>query len=490
MDSPSPLSASSLPAQSEHPSTPSSTLSSLRSSQEPFRAPVHNLPVELLSRIFLLGYSDGLDPHNPFKRAALEAAPTFELLVSHVCHHWRRVALRTPRLWTHLRVRQASHVDRARAFAERSRTAHIDVYLEAAAAADHVSGRTLGLDDFAEVFAVLTPHSARWRSLVVRVNDLAGQDAAYKCLAGVGRVPHLRTLQLWHLQDWGSAQSLAAGTARPPRPLFVEHPPRLAHLSLVGVHLPWEQASWVRGLTHLELALHPEAVRPSAEQWERIFRRCPDLARLALHYSGPRVEPVSRPFRTIWLPQLTHLSLSDTDLDMLCQILRQLVMPNVRTLELELPDQDYTPALELISGKVFPHLDRLRVTALDCTADAWEAFLAAATTLSYLEVDFRRVPIALFAALVTRIPRPPDLAPDTPFSDVRLPNLQVLKVAGLRSCSMCQFMNFRRDAGHSVPQCFVHRTVRDREMDALCVQYFVYSDDDDEDADELELLDE
>jgi hypothetical protein len=42
------------------------------------------------------------------------------LLVSHVCKHWREVALRMSCLWTSLHFREPAHIPRAEAFLARA----------------------------------------------------------------------------------------------------------------------------------------------------------------------------------------------------------------------------------------------------------------------------------------------------------------------------------------------------------------------------------
>ena len=58
-------------------------------------SPIHNLPVELLSRVFMLGMPGGVYPEFPPN----DQVP-FEILVSHVCRHWRSVLLYTSGFWS------------------------------------------------------------------------------------------------------------------------------------------------------------------------------------------------------------------------------------------------------------------------------------------------------------------------------------------------------------------------------------------------------
>ncbi|KAF8351746.1 hypothetical protein F5887DRAFT_847503, partial [Amanita rubescens] len=57
-------------------------------------------PNEILNRIFILVAQDHGPVHFPIDE--MEVPPQFA--ISHVCSHWRRVALRTPELWSNTRL--------------------------------------------------------------------------------------------------------------------------------------------------------------------------------------------------------------------------------------------------------------------------------------------------------------------------------------------------------------------------------------------------
>ncbi|THH16863.1 hypothetical protein EW146_g3834 [Bondarzewia mesenterica] len=333
---------------------------------------VHLLPVELLSRIFVFGFQSAVDLDHPFKRAAFEPALNFEVLVSHVCRHWRQVALNTPSLWTNIRMRKPSHLERSTEFIRRSRTKLLDILIDTVAMSDHVEGHTLCKHEFHPAYDIIDPHSERWHSLVLKVADLVCKQGARDRLHTTGPVPNLEIVQLWHLEDWLSAQTLAVQTAKPPVKVLREAAIGLKDLSLVGVNLAWshEQTPYLAGLRTLELKLHAEGTRPTWPEWEAILRACPDLERLALHYSGPR-EVGSWSTDPIPLLKLRDLSLADLDADLLCVIIRNMAIPAVRFLELELPDQDFTSFVETIAEVRF---GRASVCGLEVSAYRWDTW--------------------------------------------------------------------------------------------------------------------
>ncbi|KAA1469951.1 hypothetical protein DENSPDRAFT_879340 [Dentipellis sp. KUC8613] len=478
-------------------------------------APIQTLPVELLSRVFLLGYSDGVDPARPFKRKTIEGL-NFEVIVSHVCRHWRAVAVKTPGLWTSLRMRKPSHLDRGREFVKRSRYCLLDVMIDFVARKDHIPGRTLCFDHFHEAFDIAEGHAMRWRSFLLRLCDLDCKAGARARLHGCAPVPMLQSLQLWHLEDWGTSQNLFVATAKPPVQILNNDVPSLKNLSLVGVNLAWSQEHFLVDLEQIEFALHSEGVRPSVKEWEELLRASPNLWRLSLHYSGPRVEG---PWTTSPIPlaHLSVLSLTDMDPTLLCSVMQHLAMPALRTLEMELPEQDFTAFVDLISdaqAPYFPVLEDLHISALDCSVESWGKFLRTIPKLSYLEADFRRIENDFFDQLFTKVTRSDEpeastsaaeqsnpathtslnsaTEPSNPFYDVLLPRLRVLKVAGLSAQNLLAFVTFRKTAGYPVPRLVVHDKMGIDDMNALQearvdVEYYQYSDDDDdEEGDEEE----
>ncbi|TFY70957.1 hypothetical protein EVG20_g2040 [Dentipellis fragilis] len=471
--------------------------------------PIQTLPVELLSRIFLLGYSDGVDPARPFKRKAIEGL-NFEVIISHVCSHWRGVALRTPGLWTSLRMRKPSHLERGKEFVKRSRYCLLDVMFDFVARKDHIPGRTLCFDHFHEAFDIAEAHAMRWRSLLLRLCDLECKGGARARLHGCAPVPMLQSLQLWHLEDWGTSQNLFVATAKPPVQILNNDVPSLKNLSLVGVNLAWSQEHYLADLEQIEFALHSEGVRPSVKEWEELLRASPNLWRLSLHYSGPRVEGAWTA-SPIPLAHLSVLSLTDMDPTLLCSVMQHLTMPTLRTLEMELPEQDFTAFVDLISdaqAPYFPILDDLHISALDCSVESWGRFLRTIPKLSYLEADFRRIEHDFFDELFTKTTHSDepeastsaaeqnkatthtslDSVPESsnPFYNVLLPRLRVLKVAGLSAQNLLAYVTFRKTAGYPVPRLVVHDKMGIDDMNALQearvdVEYYQYSDDDDDD---------
>ncbi|OSX60054.1 hypothetical protein POSPLADRAFT_1149501 [Postia placenta MAD-698-R-SB12] len=307
---------------------------------------IHELPVELLLRIFEFGMLDArpaMSSTSPFP-----AEPPFEVLVSHVCPHWRAIALHAPALWTHIAIAIVPHVARAREYIARSARQPLRILVDSVAEADAVPGFTIFRAEFLPAFAVLTPHIHRWAALALRVRDLTCKAAARKVLSSCGPAPLLDSLELWHIQDWRTPEGLFNAIGPPPVVVFNGALPALARLSLIGVNIQWQASSspFLRDLTDLELGIHSDNVRIPFPRWAEVLAASPRLRRLLLHYSGPRA---ALPWDTrprggpIPLPALAELRLVDLDPPYVCALLRTLHAPALRALFLELDTRDADP---------------------------------------------------------------------------------------------------------------------------------------------------
>ncbi|KAJ7781701.1 hypothetical protein DFH07DRAFT_1017124 [Mycena maculata] len=369
---------------------------------------VYTLPVELLSRVFVLGAAEQ-ELGSPFLlRPDEDTVPTasadFQLLVSHVCHQWRQVALHISCLWTSLHFREPAHIARAEAFLERTARNHpLDILMDTVSTEEHIPGVTLCREEMCAIFALITPHVARWRAFHLKVRANECKLVARQALSTCGPAPRLETLQLYHFEDYRTAQNLYIATYRTPVVIFDNALPALKNVSLIGVNLPWA-APFLQHLHALELALHPDNIRPPSDAWDAILRGSPRLRQLRLHYSGPRA--ADEHSTRVCVPALEELSLTDLDPDHLARLLRTLELPRLTTLSLDLPEQDFTGVVEMLAG-VSPSstalisvpvsplpiaaLHTLCITALECAPAALATFLRALVGLTVLEFDFARI---------------------------------------------------------------------------------------------------
>ncbi|KAL1658483.1 hypothetical protein GGF50DRAFT_67165, partial [Schizophyllum commune] len=125
---------------------------------------VEVLPAELVVRIFEL-----VDAHTPASNSqnAIPAA----VILSHICAHWRSIALNDPLLWTRIWIRfhmnaYIQHVlTRTTVWLTRSKNAPIDVYIDVNC--DFTDGDTASCtwQIVARTMKILREHAHRLRSL-------------------------------------------------------------------------------------------------------------------------------------------------------------------------------------------------------------------------------------------------------------------------------------------------------------------------------------
>ncbi|KAF7346596.1 F-box domain-containing protein [Mycena sanguinolenta] len=418
---------------------------------------VYTLPVELLSRVFVLGAADQVidSPFllRPDEHHYVASVTDFQLLISHVCKHWREVALRISSLWTSLHFRELGHIARAQAFLARAAVNHpLDILVDTVSVDDHIPGVTLCRDEMRSIFALITPHVARWRAFYLKVRTNECKLVAREALSTCGPAPRLETLQLYHFEDYRTTQNLYIATYRPPVQIFDNVLPALKNVSLIGVNLPWAHAPYLQQLHALELALHPDNIRPPFTAWDAM-----------LHEHSTR----------ICVPALEELSLTDLDPDHLSRLLHTLELPRLTTLALDLPEQDFaavpeqdfTGVVEMIAGVspttalapplTIAALHTLRIIALECAPTALAALLRALVSLSVLELDFGRIrdPEVIFRVLLETIPLP--LPTDSEETQTTcncdesqrtpvLPRLKEARLFGLSGERMRALMAFRR----------------------------------------------
>ncbi|KAJ3921583.1 hypothetical protein F5877DRAFT_76085 [Lentinula edodes] len=145
---------------------------------------IHNLPNEILSEIFLC-------------YTCISCWPTLKL--THVCSHWRDVALGTQELWSNITISHNSFnvfygpsweedargvLPLVELYLERSKTALLDITLEFPSMV---------------ILSALMRHSHRWRSVTLQVKERFCETKIdhYYDLSGIsGRIPKLQVLSL------------------------------------------------------------------------------------------------------------------------------------------------------------------------------------------------------------------------------------------------------------------------------------------------------
>ena len=218
----------------------------------------------------------------------------FSIVVSHVCRHWRNVALSTPSLWTTIVVGSAPY-ELESSLLERSKSLPVDIY--ANFAPQHVF-HTLGAppdEDVKLLLSMLIPHIHRWRTMQFTASGHhMGLFASAVSDLSIPAAPQLTTLRLHQYIKREEPEISEYPNISRHFTLFGGSAPLLTTIVLWGVYVDWDQP-WIAAasnLRKLELAYHPDAVRPFWNQFATILRGAPALDKLILHKSGPSGHPV------------------------------------------------------------------------------------------------------------------------------------------------------------------------------------------------------
>ena len=402
--------------------------------QYPFRlasinnmAPIHALPVELLTRIFQIGVDS-----EPIPDDRDHSALSFEVSISHVCRHWRQVSLHTPLLWTTVHFRTKAHMLRGNVYLARNARLPIDIYVDTCSEDANTHRKDLLFrEEFIPVFNIVLPHIDRWRELHLKVADLDCKLSARRVLSTCGSAPALRTLQLWHVQNWQTPERLFTAIGPPPVVVFAGELPSLQHIVLQGVNLPWMSSPFLRNLTSIEYALHSDDVRMPFHLRRKMLASSPNLERLSLHYSGPRARTSGAPtpdgiewwgadppgpddaqahgpgyqappaVDPVYLPRLQEIKLIDLESDYLVAVFKSIDAPNVRHLTLEDASSpgredrlDAEPLLRACAvssvrcgESPFPRVEALSLQRVDASAEAFEMLFKALPGLRALSVS-------------------------------------------------------------------------------------------------------
>ncbi|KAJ3820745.1 hypothetical protein F5880DRAFT_1487458 [Lentinula raphanica] len=356
------------------------------------QSPIHSLPNELLSYIFLLDSHPPPEPHDSVDSIGQEV-PLFNsnsiqtpLKYSAVCRHWRNVAQGTAALWTNICItlgsiddtgpRQQKHLDLSHiiSYLSLSRKYPLNILLDArdpdwdfaepeitelSNSSEYVP--PFSADDLRLIFSLLLPHLPRWRSLDVLTDTWAPM---YTVLGILDRpltkgAPLLESLTLMRCNDYISHSPTFEPRSLKSPELFSSlerlQPhhgrifPLLRNLTLRGVHVAWSSLALCNPpLTSLELSSHSYDVLPTQSQFRNLLESCPKLRSLIIRSSGLATDHKDRSrkvdthdlkrianTKSVELPLLEYIRIGYRSALEGCYILQNIHAPNIRQLLLE-----------------------------------------------------------------------------------------------------------------------------------------------------------
>ncbi|EMD38126.1 hypothetical protein CERSUDRAFT_93648 [Gelatoporia subvermispora B] len=274
---------------------------------------VARLPVEILARILWFASSYNSDI----------------LHASHVCQHWRKVAIENSLLWS---VIETWNIDRTREFLRRSKVSTLNIEIEGCYEKDSCS--------CASTMEELEPHMHRVRRIDVAIERPAELKKWFDWLTDRS-APQLESLFLTFTQE-------CEGHRRPP---FFIHPKmvfqgNLSHLRSLDLDsivlcLP-DPAPTFPHLTYLSISLHNTKKAPPLSKWLEILKHSPQLRDLSIHN---RANSVCEELHTLGerntdlqvnFPVLSELRLVKTPVNVIQAILKHLLLPVTCSMEFDI----------------------------------------------------------------------------------------------------------------------------------------------------------
>ncbi|KII86792.1 hypothetical protein PLICRDRAFT_177530 [Plicaturopsis crispa FD-325 SS-3] len=275
------------------------------------RAPIHRLPAEILSSIFIW-YRDMCSGY---------AYWPLWTRVSHVCRHWRDVALDSPRLWSH--IVSWDSPEWTHECLLRSKNAPLRITLD---------------DAYPAFEETMLPFVERASAHMSRITVLdaetyaGGRTRALLDALVATPAPNLKCLNVYIRGD--RVFEVPGGTALPTS--FCDSLIQLQHLDLSGSSVPWSSPIF-HSLTVLKLSLIPSHLRLSMTQVLLLLGGASSIQILELgrHSLAPAAASNILVTHVVALPSLTSLYLSADVHTCGALLAHHLVLPSSLALKLE-----------------------------------------------------------------------------------------------------------------------------------------------------------
>ncbi|KAJ7764172.1 hypothetical protein DFH07DRAFT_812129 [Mycena maculata] len=419
----------------------------------------------------------------------------FQVLVSHVCHAWREIALGTHTLWTTLQFGNHLNVEKAQAWLERAQGLPLDIYIDcttvhgpdhdaedeemppptipqqiAAAAAgfgivlSFTSTATpddapqleepqpqpcIPLEDLIIIMDMITPHVQQWRLLEITVNYYSYMYEVLKRLALCPAAPLLEELGLYSYDETEEYETFQPADLATPFLPFHGIAPRLNNVALWGVHLAWDESlSLLQGLRELELAYHAKDVRPSFAALRAILDASPEIELLSLCLSGTTSD--MEPFE---VPSLRSLVLCYLESEYAKPFMRAVALPTLQELTLDLQEEDYTEFVTQLATpppgetrSLLSKLTTLKLSGLPCSKTAAELVMSQLSGLQRIDLNAAAEEELRFFELLQQV---------EVGKPVYCPKLDTLRIAGVDGAAVRKLVAARKAAAAPVTRVLV-----------------------------------
>ncbi|KIK69568.1 hypothetical protein GYMLUDRAFT_33944 [Collybiopsis luxurians FD-317 M1] len=419
----------------------------------------------------------------------------FQILASHVCRHWREVAIESPLLWTSLRFQLGTSLEMAKIWLERSKGHPIEIEIDCTSQVDvmdeddeddedvvdisstdgtsgsntnHESSPDGHAEDdstfenqppyltkaqVSEIMDIIVPVVDRWRLFCVNASFYDSLHLILERFSRCAAAPLLEVLEMYHNEDCEEFETFSPPELNTRFILFGGNAPKLRTVAFWGVHIDWDASlSLLNNLSELELAYHAEDVRPSFETFSAIFAGSPDLQTLSLALSGPSGKRDEWGTTPIDIPSVKNLSICYHDPAYIESLLPLLHLPNVVELTVNYDSQDYTE-LALLLAKPPPGrtksllagLEHFKIESLPSNHNARQLMLEQLVNLKCIYLNCAGDEEEFFDRLMELKPTPSQAG--TLQSVVFCPHLTVLMTTGIDGLRMKRMVEARKQGG-------------------------------------------
>jgi hypothetical protein len=410
----------------------------------------------------------------------------FQVLVSHVCKHWREVAVESPLLWTNINFTEAPPFDKSRIWIERSKGLPLTIDIDCTApdvdessdpGEDLDSEDRMGeidgteehpaplpitsVDDLSLIFDIIVPQVFQWRSLVVTVRMADYVRIILKRLSECPSAPLLEVLELYFHEDYERFPPPSPMALTEMLLLFKGDAPNLQHVALWGVPVLWS-SPFLSGEKDLELAYHRNDIRPSWSEFAHMLSSSPDLTTLTICLSGPSGEPGDWPSTSeglIELPSLENLVLGFHPPEYISPLLRLISTPNLLGLALDFDEADYSSFARQLASPVagrskslLAGLENLKISGLPCDHKTADIMYRELSNLRSINLSCAFLEDIFFDKLGVPIPA---INPGGISTGMYCPRLETIYTTGISGDAMRKFVEARRAAGHPIKRVFM-----------------------------------
>jgi hypothetical protein len=400
----------------------------------------------------------------------------FQVLVSHVCKHWREVAIESPSLWTSITFNGLIPMDRSKTWIERSKSLPLRIRMDYAEDSELLSPEDTDSDSVAEcigmeshklsevlpseddintILDIILPCVSRWHSLRIIVPIYAPMYQVLSRLATCSSAPILEDLLLQHLEEFDDlSETFQPAALRDSFLLFNGNAPNLKILTLWGVHIDWT-SPFLSGLRELELAYHADDIRPSYSQFTHCLRSSPNIESLSLYLSGPSGHHEDWLMdEVIELPSLVNMGLAYHPPEYMGPLLKQISTPNLASLALDFDGADCSTFARQLAGptpssrkSLLAGLVQLKISGLPCDHNTIDVLYAELSNLRHITLNCRFLDGVFFFKLANPIPS--SACPTTIPASTQMycPRLETITTTGITGKEMIMFVEARVAAG-------------------------------------------